>query len=80
VTEASGHLEDNRDSVAERPRPVAVAAQLHTDMRERLLAAFPVEYSPHHGHGVGLTGFEYPHVIPGDRLVVEAGSGSWNSR
>lgn len=74
VTEAIGQLEDIRDAVAERLRPGAVAAELHADMRERLLAAFPGGTFPHHGgHGVGLTGFEYPHVIPCDRSVVEAG-------
>jgi Xaa-Pro aminopeptidase len=54
--------------------PGAVGRTLFADMRERILEAFPGGEFPHHGgHGVGLSGFEDPHVIPADGTPLEAG-------
>ena len=75
VIEAIGKLETIRGDMADQLRPGAVGAELHNELRERLMHAFPGGTFPHHaGHGVGLTGFEYPHLIPGDQSIVERGT------
>jgi Xaa-Pro dipeptidase len=74
VIDATAELERIRDVLADRLRPGAVAAELHEEMRQALLGSFPGATFPHHGgHGIGLTGFEYPHVIPGDESILERG-------
>jgi len=43
-------------------------------MRGEIEATFPAGEFPHHGgHGVGLSSFEDPHVIPGDETPLEPG-------
>jgi Xaa-Pro aminopeptidase len=54
--------------------PGARGNRLFADMSRRILDAFPGGEFPHHGgHGVGLSGFEDPHVIPADETPLEAG-------
>lgn len=60
----------------------AAAADLHTGgtgaqvfgvMRDGIAAAWPDGEFPHHGgHGVGLTVFDDPHVIPSDGRALES--------
>jgi Xaa-Pro aminopeptidase len=60
----------------------AAAAELHTGrtgaevfrvLRDRILAAWPDGEFPHHGgHGVGLSVFDDPHVIPSDSQALES--------
>ncbi len=42
-------------------------------MRDRIAAAWPDGEFPHHGgHGVGLSVFDDPHVIPADEQPLES--------
>jgi Xaa-Pro aminopeptidase len=42
-------------------------------MRDQILAAWPDGEFPHHGgHGVGLSVFDDPHVIPTDQQRLES--------
>lgn len=73
VAEAVESLEVIKKTMASRLRPGAVAMQLHGEMAALIADAFPGGTFPHHGgHGIGLSGFEYPHLIPSDDSVVEA--------
>jgi Xaa-Pro aminopeptidase len=54
--------------------PGATGRRLFADMSRRILEAFPGGEFPHHGgHGVGLSAFEDPHVIPADETPLESG-------
>ena len=51
----------------------ATGAQVFGGMRGRILAAWPDGEFPHHGgHGVGLSVFDDPHVIPTDEQRLES--------
>ena len=53
-------------------RSGATGAQVFGGMRDRILAAWPDGEFPHHGgHGVGLSVFDDPHVIPSDQQPLE---------
>jgi Xaa-Pro aminopeptidase len=55
-------------------RPGATGAAVFAEMARRIGEAFPGGEFPHHGgHGVGLTSFEDPHVIPTDTTPLEPG-------
>jgi Xaa-Pro aminopeptidase len=52
--------------------PGARGCDLFRRMHDRIVEAFPGGEFPHHGgHGLGLTGFEDPHVIPSDTIPLE---------
>jgi Xaa-Pro dipeptidase len=54
--------------------PGATGDDLFRAMHDAITDAFPEGEFPHHGgHGVGLTPFEDPHVIPGDRTPFAPG-------
>jgi Xaa-Pro aminopeptidase len=54
-------------------RSGATGAQVFGGMRDRILAAWPDGEFPHHGgHGVGLSVFDDPHVIPSDQQRLES--------
>jgi Xaa-Pro aminopeptidase len=54
--------------------PGSTGAEVFEAMRADIAARFPGGEFPHHGgHGVGLTPFEDPHVIPGDHTPLEPG-------
>jgi Xaa-Pro aminopeptidase len=54
--------------------PGSTGAEVFEAMRADIAARFPGGEFPHHGgHGVGLTSFEDPHVIPDDRTPFEPG-------
>ncbi|HEY6277464.1 MAG TPA: M24 family metallopeptidase [Streptosporangiaceae bacterium] len=53
-------------------RSGATGAQVFGGMRDRILAIRPDGEFPHHGgHGVGLSVFDDPHVIPSDEQRLE---------
>lgn len=53
-------------------RSGATGAQVFTGMRDQVLALRPGGEFPHHGgHGVGLSVFDDPHVIPTDQQRLE---------
>jgi len=60
------------DAAAADLRTGATGAAVFAGMRDRIAAAWPDGEFPHHGgHGVGLTVFDDPHVIPSDARAVE---------
>jgi Xaa-Pro aminopeptidase len=60
------------DAAAADLRSGATGAQVFGGMRDRILAAWPGGEFPHHGgHGVGLSVFDDPHVIPSDEQPLE---------
>lgn len=74
VREARAKLEELRSSMAAQLRPGAIASHIYGKIREQLLESFPGASFPHHaGHGVGLSGFEYPHLVPADDSVLSEG-------
>jgi Xaa-Pro aminopeptidase len=53
-------------------RPGTRASSVFEGMSARILEAFPGGEFPHHGgHGLALTAFEDPHVIPSDHTLLE---------
>jgi Xaa-Pro aminopeptidase len=59
-------------AAAAQLRSGATGAQVFGGMRELILAVRPGGEFPHHGgHGVGLSVFDDPHVIPSDRQRLE---------
>jgi Xaa-Pro aminopeptidase len=61
------------DAAAADLRSGATGAQVFNGMRDRILAAWPEGEFPHHGgHGVGLSVFDDPHVIPSDEQRLES--------
>jgi len=81
VAGANDELETVRDelhSIRERAArllvPGATGAEVFEAMRGEIEATFPAGEFPHHGgHGVGLSSFEDPHVIPSDETPLEQG-------
>jgi Xaa-Pro aminopeptidase len=60
------------EAAAAELRPGATGAQVFGGMRDRILAIRPHGEFPHHGgHGVGLSVFDDPHVIPSDEHRLE---------
>jgi Xaa-Pro aminopeptidase len=61
------------DAAAADLRTGGTGAQVFGVMRDRIAAAWPDSEFPHHGgHGVGLTVFDDPHVIPSDGRALES--------
>ena len=61
------------ESAAVELRSGATGAQVFGGMRDQILAAWPDGEFPHHGgHGVGLSVFDDPHVIPTDQQRLES--------
>jgi Xaa-Pro dipeptidase len=55
-------------------RPGVTAASVFDSMNGAILERYPEGRFPHHGgHGLGLTPFEDPHVIPGDETPLQEG-------
>jgi Xaa-Pro aminopeptidase len=53
-------------------QPGNTGAAIFTAMHQRILSAFPGGEFPHHGgHGLSLTAFEDPHIIPSDQTPLE---------
>ena len=61
------------DAAAADLRTGGTGAQVFGVMRDGIAAAWPDGEFPHHGgHGVGLTVFDDPHVIPSDGRALES--------
>jgi Xaa-Pro aminopeptidase len=66
-------LHEILDAAAADLRSGATGAHVFGAMRGRILAAWPEGEFPHHGgHGVGLSVFDDPHVIPSDEQRLES--------
>jgi Xaa-Pro aminopeptidase len=73
IAEVRAALLDVRAACAAELRPGTTAAAIFAGMRDRITARFPDGELPHHaGHGVGLTSFEDPHLIPTDHTPLES--------
>jgi Xaa-Pro aminopeptidase len=65
-------LDEILEAAANELRSGATGAQVFGQMRERVLAVRSEGEFPHHGgHGVGLSVFDDPHVIPTDKHRLE---------
>ena len=72
IEEARGQLVPILAATAAELRTGDTGAAVFGGMRERIAAVWPDGEFPHHGgHGVGLSVFDDPHVIPSDRQVLE---------
>lgn len=92
VREAVQVLEGIRTESAAELRPGTRASDLYRSVADRIGGVYPGGTFPHHaGHGIGLTGFEYPHIVPADGTELAAGMvvalepgvyfpGSWGAR
>jgi Xaa-Pro aminopeptidase len=55
-------------------RPGVPAAEVFADMHRAIIDRYPDGSFPHHGgHGVGVTVFEDPHLIPADHTPLSEG-------
>ena len=73
IEEARGRLVPILAGAAAELRTGNTGAAVFGGMRERIAAAWPDGEFPHHGgHGVGLSVFDDPHVIPSDSQVVQS--------
>ena len=73
VTAARSELLEILRACGAELRPGVTGAEVFASMHERVLDRFPGGELPHHaGHGVSLTGFEDPHMIPSDHMPLES--------
>jgi Xaa-Pro aminopeptidase len=74
VTEARAALLEILAACASELRPGNTGAAVFAAMHARVIERFPDGELPHHGgHGVSLTAFEDPHMIPSDTTPLEHG-------
>ena len=72
VADIYQQLDGILEAAAAELRSGATGAQVFGGMRGRILAVRPGGEFPHHGgHGVGLSVFDDPHVIPSDQQRLE---------
>ena len=73
VEDILAQLQGILTAAASELREAAVTAAVYRSMSARIAAAWPDGDFPHHaGHGVGLSVFDDPHVIPSDASVLES--------
>jgi Xaa-Pro aminopeptidase len=73
VEDIYAQLQDILTAAARELRAGAASADVYRAMSGRIAAAWPGGEFPHHGgHGVGLSVFDDPHVIPSDASVLES--------
>jgi Xaa-Pro aminopeptidase len=74
VADARAALLDILAACGAELRPGTTGAELFASMHARVREQFPEGELPHHaGHGVSLSAFEDPHMIPSDTTPLEAG-------
>jgi Xaa-Pro dipeptidase len=62
------------DRAAAAMRPGVPASTIFGGIRAEILERYPDGSFPHHGgHGIGVTGFEDPHLIPADQTPLHEG-------
>ena len=73
IEDILGQLDGILAAAAAELRAGETGAHVFGAMRARIMAAWPDGEFPHHGgHGVGLTVFDDPHVIPTDSRALES--------
>ena len=71
---ARAFISELLDETAEGMRPGVLASAVFAGIESAIAAAYPDGSFPHHGgHGVGVTGFEDPHLIPADSTPLREG-------
>ena len=62
------------EAAAAEMRPGVAACEVFARMHAAIVERYPDGSFPHHGgHGVGVTSFEDPHLIPADQTRLRAG-------
>ena len=62
------------EAAAAEMRPALAACEVFARMHAAILERYPDGSFPHHGgHGLGVTAFEDPHLIPADQTPLRAG-------
>lgn len=73
VDDIRHQLDDILGAAAANLRSGGTGAHVFGEMQARIAAAWPDGEFPHHGgHGVGLSVFDDPHVIPSDEHALES--------
>jgi Xaa-Pro aminopeptidase len=73
IADVRSALLDIRTACAAELRPGVTGAEMFAAMDARVRERFPGGDMPHHaGHGVALTSFEDPHLIPGSDVPLES--------
>jgi Xaa-Pro aminopeptidase len=74
VHEALAGIQDVLRETAALLRPGARACDVFDQMARSIAERFPQGTFPHHaGHGVGVTGYEPPHLVPADETPLAEG-------
>lgn len=74
AADAIAFIEDLLERTVERLLPGLPAAEPFAFMAKEIADRFPDGRFPHHGgHGIGVTVFEDPHLIPGQQMPLAAG-------
>jgi Xaa-Pro dipeptidase len=74
VAEAYAVISEILDDAARALVPGAIASAIFEQVHSAIVTRLPGSTFPHHGgHGIGLTSFEDPHLIPGDDTPLQAG-------
>jgi Xaa-Pro dipeptidase len=74
AAEVRASISEILDDAAEQLRPGVRACDVFARIASEIARRHPGSTFPHHGgHGVGVTGFEDPHLIPADSSVLEEG-------
>lgn len=74
AAEAYAVISEILDDAARALVPGAIASSIFDQVHDAIVRRLPGSTFPHHGgHGIGLTSFEDPHLIPGDDTPLQAG-------
>ena len=74
AAEAYAVIGEILDDAAKALVPGAISSALFDQVHHAIVERLPGSTFPHHGgHGIGLTPFEDPHLIPGDDTPLQAG-------
>jgi Xaa-Pro aminopeptidase len=74
AAEVRASISEILDDAAEQLRPGVRACDVFARIASEIATRHPGSTFPHHGgHGLGVTGFEDPHLIPADSTVLEEG-------
>jgi Xaa-Pro aminopeptidase len=74
AAEVRASISEVLDDAAEHLRPGVRGCDVFARIASEIARRHPGSTFPHHGgHGLGVTGFEDPHLIPADTTVLEEG-------
>ena len=74
AAEAYAVISEILDDAGRALVPGAIASAIFDQVHDAIVSRLPGSTFPHHGgHGLGLTNFEDPHLIPGDDTPLQAG-------